>query len=190
MQVHRHPGRRCTKVPRAPRRLCVHKTRRIAFSRRGKRSGCLVGATIQPGISVAEGERWLGRKGSGRELGGARCLCRRVLRGWRVSERGCFSTTSCSRHPQTPLDPDGTERDARRGRRSQRTVQTIKVRNSLPPSASCSSLQRSASSTSIHSQGGGLPGRNEERPRTREKSPCHGLTHRRNDLEGGSDDAR
>lgn len=40
---------------------------------------------------------------------------RRVLRGWWESERGCFSTTSCSRHPQTPLDPG--VREGARGRR-------------------------------------------------------------------------
>lgn len=33
-----------------------------------------------------------------------------------ASERGCFSTTSCSRHPQTPLDATLKEREGGRGR--------------------------------------------------------------------------
>lgn len=126
-------------------------------------------------------------------------MCRRrVLRGWRESERGCFSTTSCSRHPQTPLDPNGTEPTGERGRKREEeggrgwkgkaewaNARAIKVLNSLLPSASCSSLQHSTSSTSIHNA---VRGRNEERPRTRKKS-CYGLTHRHNDREGESDDA-
>lgn len=46
---------------------------------------------------------------------------RRVLRGWWESERGCFSTTSCSRHPQTPLDP-GMREGASEGQKRERTA--------------------------------------------------------------------
>ena len=39
----------------------------------------------------------------------------------RESERGCFSTTSCSRHPQTPLDPGCyIERERKRVRERER----------------------------------------------------------------------
>lgn len=46
---------------------------------------------------------------------------RRVLRGWWESERGCFSTTSCSRHPQTPLGP-GVREGASEGEKRERTA--------------------------------------------------------------------
>lgn len=57
-----------------------------------------------------------------------------------VSERGCFSTTSCSRHPQTLLDPDATPKEKEgereggreRGGEGREGWQTIKVPNSFP----------------------------------------------------------
>lgn len=80
---------------------------------------------------------------------------RKWKRGWRTmpvqqaakgvereSERGCFSTTSCSRHPQTPLDSGCyIERERMRKREKEKEgerklgnecCQTIKVPNSLP----------------------------------------------------------
>lgn len=102
----RHDSR-YKEITRGPERLCVHKSRRIALSR-----------WLPPyrrRNDTPGDRRRMRRKGSGRER-----LARAMqgAKGWRASERGCFSTTSCSRHPQTPLDPDATpkEKERERGR--------------------------------------------------------------------------
>lgn len=108
----------------APGRLRVRKSRRIALSR-----------WLPPRRrnDTPRDRRRMRRKGRESAMP---VLCR-VLRGWRVSERGCFSTTSCSRHPQTPLDPDATpkEKEGERkggGGEGREGWQTIKVPNSFP----------------------------------------------------------